>query len=118
MKISEIESSAIPPPEVTVSTFLGQPVTKPGDVRDLINQNLKIQATTDAEAVQQAVDMLKDRPKSRFIQQIFNDLEMMATRWRLPIGGYYRAVLRHRTESQRQQGRSITEKQDQTGPSA
>lgn len=110
MKISEIES---PGSEMTVATFLGQPVSKPGDVRDLLNQQLKTQGTTDAESVQQAIDMLKDKPKSRMVQQIFNDLDMMVRKMRLPVGGYYGAVLRHQTESYKKQGQKLSETQDQ-----
>lgn len=109
MKILEISS---PPPSMTFATFLGNPVRAPGDIKDLIGQHLKIEAGTDAEAVQKTIDMLKDRPRTRLSQQIFNDLEMMVRKMRLPIGGYHSAVLRHQNESRKKRGPAIKETQE------
>lgn len=109
MKICEIESSR---PTVVFATFLGVPIKGPGDIRDIIKDYLKIDAATDAEAVQRAIDMLKDRPRSRMSQQIFSDLEMMVRKMRLPIGGYHSAVLRHQNESYKKLGQKLSEDQD------
>ena len=79
--------------------FLGQVVKDENDIRDAIAQYLKIEAPTAVEGIRGAIDKLTDRPQTRVVKTVLNDLAMITRKFRLPLGRFHHEKLQHFVES-------------------
>jgi hypothetical protein len=67
------------------SVVLGQPALNHNDLKNVVNKALKINQPTAVDAIEKAVDILMAKEKTRMVQNMLQDLDMMVQKYGVPV---------------------------------